>query len=105
MALPCGMAVGSRSWSSKAVTLKLTGMTPGRVVVSGRGVKRVSRTLRGSSPAATLRVPLTKAGRTTLRRKKGAVKLRVSFTPHGAKKAKRMTVTVKRAHRAKTKKR
>jgi len=106
MALPCGMALGSRSWSSKAVTLKLTGMSAGRVVVSGKGVKRTSRKLTGSSPAATLRIPLTKSGRAALRRKKGAVKLRVAFTPQGATKAsKPMTVTVKRSHRAKPKKR
>lgn len=105
MALPCGMALGSRTWTSKAVTLKLTGMSAGRVVVSGRGVKRVTRKLSGSSPAATVRVPLTKAGRAALRRKRGALRLRVAFTPQGAKKAsKPMTVTVKRAHRAKAKK-
>jgi hypothetical protein len=85
----CSLRVISHTVGSKAVTLKIGGLGAGKVKVSGTGVTTTGRTLT-SATVATVTAPLTGAGR-----RHRPTKLRVSFTPSGAKKAKAITASLR----------
>jgi hypothetical protein len=70
------------------------GLGAGKVSVSGRGLKKTSRTLAASS-VATVSLSMSKATRSALAHGRNVrVKLSISFTPKGAKKAKKITKTL-----------
>ena len=67
------------------MVLKVGGLGAGKVTVSGRGIKKTTKTI-AKSTVATITVKRTKA-------RLGKVK--VSFVPAGSKKAKSTTVTLR----------
>jgi len=83
----CVLAV-ARAFTATKVDAKVTGFTgPGRITISGTGVRTTSRTIKTAGvTSATLAVKLTTKGR-QMRRAKQDVRLRVSFLSKGAKKA------------------
>jgi uncharacterized repeat protein (TIGR01451 family) len=76
----------SRTFTSSTVRVRVTGVGPGTVTVSGRGVRTTRRTI-ASGPVVTLTASLTTAGR-RLRRAGHDVPVKVAFLPQGAKAAK-----------------
>ncbi|HWT93397.1 MAG TPA: hypothetical protein VN238_10405, partial [Solirubrobacteraceae bacterium] len=94
MATPCPLKVLGSSHTPSRLRVKVGGLGAGRVVVTGPGLTRTSRTLAGST-VATVSVPLSRAVQRRLAR--GAdvrIAVRTAFTPAGAKKAKAITRTV-----------
>ncbi|MGX6446702.1 hypothetical protein ACVU7I_01320 [Patulibacter sp. S7RM1-6] len=89
----CGIRATVKT-SSTRVQLRVVNIGAGKVKVSGKGVKARTRTIK-SGKAATLTAQLTSA----MRRRVAAgrtvkLRLKVSWTPKGAKKAKTATQTV-----------
>jgi hypothetical protein len=90
----CPLKVMSSSHSASALKLKLGGLGAGKVSVSGTGLKKTTRTL-SAATVATVSAPLTKATKTALAHGHDVrVKVSVSFTAQGAKKAKRTSKTL-----------
>ncbi len=88
---PCRLAVVGRGHGAKTVTLGVSGIGAGRISVSGKGIKRTSRTIK-SSTVAGLRAPMTAATRRTLRRGKDVtVRVTATFRAKGEKQAKKTT--------------
>jgi hypothetical protein len=83
LALPCPLKVLSRQVSGRTVRLRIGGLRPGRLVVSGRGIRTVTRTIR-SQQFLTVNARLTAAGRRAARTRRG-VAVTVRLTPQGAK--------------------
>lgn len=90
----CPLAVLSSTHTSSSLKLKLGGLGAGKVSVSGNGIKKTSRTL-GGSTVATVSAPFNAATKAALAHHRDVrVKVTVSFTPKGAKKAKKTTKTL-----------
>jgi hypothetical protein len=88
MGTPCPLAVRGVGHSRSTVKLRLSGLGAGRVRVSGRGIRTMSRRLTEAT-VATLQPKLRAATKQALARGRDArIIVRVSFTPKGAKKAK-----------------
>jgi hypothetical protein len=85
MVVECPLSL-SRTFTSTAVKVKVSGIGAGTVTVSGTGVKTTKRKI-ASSTIATVTAKLTAKGR-QLRRQGKDVRVKVSFLPKGAKKAK-----------------
>jgi hypothetical protein len=84
---PCRVGVVGSSHTSTRLKLTVGGVGAGKVSVSGKGIVKTSRTLKNAT-TATLQPRLTKASRTALARHRNVkIKVRVAFTPKGAKKA------------------
>jgi hypothetical protein len=94
----CRVKVTKSSSTSKAVTVRLSNLTAGRLSLRGAGVSSASRTLKGAT-AASITAKLTSKARAALRKHKSVrLKLSVSFLPKGEKEAVKVnhTVTVRR---------
>jgi hypothetical protein len=82
----CPLAVASKTFTSKSARVKVTGIGAGTLIVSGTGLKTTKRTIK-TATSATVVAKLTAKGR-QLRKAKRDIRIRVSFRPKGAKKAK-----------------
>jgi hypothetical protein len=82
----CSLAVVSRRFTSSSVGVRVSGIGAGTVTVSGTGIKSTRRTIT-SATSATVTAKLTAKGK-RMRRAKQDVRIKVSFTPKGTKKAK-----------------
>jgi hypothetical protein len=77
----CALKVLSKKVTAKAVTLKVGGLGAGKVTVTGKGIKKTTKTI-SKSTVATI----------TAKRSKGTPgKVTVSFDPAGAAKARKTT--------------
>jgi hypothetical protein len=86
MAVECQLAVASRTFSKTSVKVKVSGLTPGRLTISGPGIKTTRRTIT-TATSATLTAKLTATGK-RLRRAKRDVRIKATLVPKGTKKAK-----------------
>jgi hypothetical protein len=86
MSVQCPLAVMSRTFTKSSVKVKVSGLGAGRLTVSGRGIKTTRRTITAAT-SATVTASLTATGE-RLRRAKRDVRIKASFVPKGAKKAK-----------------
>ena len=86
MAVECPLAVASRTFSKSSVKVKVSGLTPGRLTISGAGIKTTRRTIT-TATSATLTAPLTATGK-RLRHAKRDVRIKATLVPKGSKKAK-----------------
>ncbi len=94
MGTPCTLGITASTHTSTALKLTVGGLGAGKVSVSGNAITKTSRTI-ASATSATLTAKLTRAARTALAHHRNVtVKLTVSFTPKGAKKAKVMHKTL-----------
>jgi hypothetical protein len=103
MSTPCSFGVVGSSRSGNTLNVTVGGIGAGRVAVSGPGLSGTSRTIAGAT-TATLRAKLGSSQRSALARGRDVrVRVKVSFTPTGAKKAKvvRKTITIHGAKKAK----
>ncbi len=82
----CPLAVASKTFTAKSARVKVTGIGAGAVTVSGVGLKTTKRTITAAT-SATVTAKLTAKGR-QLRRAKRDIRIKVSYLPKGAKKAK-----------------
>ena len=82
----CPLAVASKTFTKTSARVKVTGIGAGTVTVSGTGLKTTKRTI-AAATSATVVAKLTAKGR-QLRRAKRDIRIKVSFRPKGAKKAK-----------------
>jgi hypothetical protein len=83
--LACPVKIISKSVGKASVKLKVGGLGAGKVTISGKGIKKTTKTI-AKSTVATITVKRTKA-------RLGSVK--VSFVPKGAKKVKSATATLR----------
>lgn len=95
MKTPCGFRVVSTRVGSTSVSVKVGGLGAGRVTVSGRGVRRTSRTIRAAS-VATVRARLTRVGR-RMRARGRPIRVRASFRARGAKRVRTTRATIRTA--------
>jgi hypothetical protein len=86
MSVECPLAVASRTFSKSSVKVKLSGLSAGRVTISGPGIRTTRRTIT-SATSATLTARLTTTGK-RLRRAKRDVRIKATLVPKGSKKAK-----------------
>ena len=86
MAIECPLAVASRTFSKSSVKVKVSGLSAGKLTISGPGVKTTRRTIT-TATAATVTAKLTATGM-RLRRAGRDVRIKATFVPKGAKKAK-----------------
>lgn len=93
IATPCTMRVLSRSLSTSHLTVRAGGLQRGRLTVSGKGIRRTSRSI-SSAQVATIKPRLSAAGQRAARAGR-QVTARVTFTP-----AAKGTKSVKRTVRA-----
>ena len=82
----CPLAVASKTFTKTSARVKVTGIGAGTVTISGTGLKTTKRTIK-SATSATVTAKLTAKGR-QLRRAKRDIRIKVSYRPKGAKKAK-----------------
>jgi hypothetical protein len=75
----CGVRIVGHKVVGNTAYLTVRTFAAGRISASGANVSRVSRSLKGATKAATLKVPLSSRGRSSRRPLK--VKLRVGFVP------------------------
>jgi hypothetical protein len=81
----CPTKIISKKITPKTVVVKIGGLGAGKVTITGRGIKRTTKTITKAT-VATITVKRTKAR---------LDKVKVSFLPAGAKKAKTATATLK----------
>jgi hypothetical protein len=86
MAIECPVAVASRTFTKTSVKVKVSGLSAGRLTISGPGIKTTRRTIT-TATTATITAKLTTTGK-RLRRAKRDVRIKASFVPKGSKKAK-----------------
>jgi hypothetical protein len=82
----CPLAVASRTFSSKSVKVRISGLAAGKITVTGAGLKTTRRTIK-TATTATVTAKLTSTGK-RLRRAKRDIRVKVTFVPKGSKKAK-----------------
>jgi hypothetical protein len=82
----CPLAVASKTFTTKSARVKVTGIGAGTVTISGAGLKTTRRTITAAT-SATITAKLTAKGR-QLRRAKRDIRIKVSYRPRGAEKAK-----------------
>jgi hypothetical protein len=81
----CPLKIISKSVGKKSVALKVGGLGAGKVTVTGRGIKKTTKSITKSTVATI-----------TAKRTKGTPgRVKVSFIPAGAKKAKTATATLR----------
>jgi hypothetical protein len=83
MAVQCPLAIASRTFAKTSVKVKVSGLAPGRLTLSGPGIKTTRTTT--TAATATVAAQLTATGR-RLRRDRRDVRIKAAFTPNGAKK-------------------
>jgi hypothetical protein len=94
----CPLAVASKTFTSKSARVRVTGIGAGTVTVSGAGLKTTKRTIMAAT-SATITAKLTAKGR-QLRKAKRDIRIKVSYRPTGAKKAKvTYSTTARTAHK------
>jgi hypothetical protein len=94
MSTPCTLGVSKTSHSSKTLNVTVSGLGAGKVAVSGKGLTKKSKTI-SDATVATVAAPISKSMRSSLAHGHNVkVKVKVSFTPKGAKKAKTATKTI-----------
>jgi hypothetical protein len=86
MSVECPLAIASRTFSKTSVKVKVSGLSAGRVTISGAGIKTSRRTIK-TATVATVTAKLTATGK-RLRRAKRDVRIKATFVPKGAKKVK-----------------
>jgi hypothetical protein len=86
MSVECPLAIASRAFTTSSVKVKVSGLGPGRLTISGPGIKTTRRTITAAT-SATVIASLTATGK-RLRRTKRDVRIKATFAPRGAKKAK-----------------
>jgi uncharacterized repeat protein (TIGR01451 family) len=82
----CPLAVVSRTFTSSSIRVRVSGIGAGAVTISGTGIRTTRRTI-SSATSATITARLTAKGK-RMHRAKQDVRVKVSFTPKGTKKAK-----------------
>jgi hypothetical protein len=82
----CPLAVASKTFTKTSARVKVTGIGAGTVTISGTGLKTTRRTIK-TATSATITAKLTARGR-QLRRAKRDIRIKASYRPNGAKKAK-----------------
>jgi hypothetical protein len=82
----CPLAVASKTFTKTSARVKVTGIGTGTVTISGAGLTTTRRTIK-TATSATVTAKLTAKGR-QLRRAKRDIRIKVSYRPKGAKKAK-----------------
>lgn len=95
LAAPCPFRPVSTTLRAREARVRMTGLGAGRVTVSGAAVRTKGRTIKGG-PVATVRAPLSSAGRRAYRAGR-SVRVKVAFRPKGGGKTKTKTVVVKPA--------
>ncbi len=94
MGTPCALSVRGSGHGSSTVKLTVGGVGAGKVVVSGSGVQKLSRTV-AEATVATLQPKLTAAAKRALARGRNVtMRVTVAFTPKGAKKARKVTKAI-----------
>jgi hypothetical protein len=93
----CKLKVAKSSSNRRSVTVRIAGLSAGRLTLRGTGVRKVSRAL-GERAAITVSAPLTPTARGALRRNgRVRVKLAARHEPQAGKaRTVRTTITVKR---------
>ena len=90
----CPLAIVGSSHSATALRVKLGGVGAGKVTISGKGLTKVSRTIR-SATNATIAATMSKSVRSRLAHGRNVkIKVAVSFTPKGARKALKTSKTL-----------
>ncbi len=82
----CPLAVVSRTFSKTSVRVRVSGIGPGRLTVSGPGLQTSRRTI-GSATSAVVTLKLTARGR-KLRKAGRDIRVRAAFVAKGAKSPK-----------------
>jgi hypothetical protein len=85
MTVQCPLAIASRSFTKSSVKVKVSGLGAGKLTIAGPGIKTTRRTITAAT-SATVTAKLTAAGKRA-RRAKQDVRIKASFVPKGAKKA------------------
>jgi hypothetical protein len=81
----CTTKIITKKITAKTVVLTVGGLGAGKIIVSGKGIKKTSKTITNATVATI-----------TAKRTKGRPgKVKVSFTPTGSKKAKTATATLR----------
>jgi hypothetical protein len=86
MSVECPLAVASRTFTKTIVKVKVSGLSAGRLTISGAGITTTRRTITAAT-TATVTAKLTTTGK-RLRRGKRDVRIKATFVPKGAKKTK-----------------
>jgi hypothetical protein len=84
MTVQCPLAVASRTFTKTAVKVKISGLVPGRLSISGLGITTTRRTIT-SATSATITARLTAKGR-QMRRAGRDVRIKASLTTKANKK-------------------
>ncbi|HZE31508.1 MAG TPA: hypothetical protein VE198_08750, partial [Actinoallomurus sp.] len=88
MGTPCGLGVVASGHTASRLKVTVGGLGAGKVSVSGRGLTKTTRTI-ATATTATLTPKLSAAVRSTLAHGRNVkVRVTVSYTPKGTKKAK-----------------
>jgi hypothetical protein len=82
----CPLAIVSRTFTSRSVRVRVSGISAGTITVSGAGVKTTRRTI-ASATSATITAKLTAKGQ-RMHRDKRDVRVKATFTPKNTKKTK-----------------
>jgi hypothetical protein len=94
MATPCSLGIQSSSHTASSLKLVVGGLGAGKITVSGKGLTTTHRTI-ASATVATVQATLSKSAKAALAAHHDVrVKVKVSFLPKGAKKAKIINKTV-----------
>jgi hypothetical protein len=85
MTVQCPLAIASRTFTKTSVRVKVSGLTAGKLTISGPGIKTTHRIIT-TATSTTLTAQLTNTGR-HLRRTKQDVRIKATLQPKGTKKA------------------
>jgi hypothetical protein len=86
MSVECPLAVASRTFTKTSVKVKVSGLSAGKLTISGSGIKTTRRTIT-TATATTVTAQLTATGK-RLRHAKRDVRIKATLVPNGTKKAK-----------------
>jgi hypothetical protein len=86
MSVQCPLAVASRTFTKSSVKVKVSGLSPGRLTISGAGITTTRRTITAAT-TAVVTAKLTATGR-RLRHAKRDVRIKATLTPKNTKKTK-----------------
>jgi hypothetical protein len=86
MTVECPLAIASRTFTTNDVKVKISGLSAGRLTISGPGIATTRRTI-STVTTATITAKLSATGK-RLRHAKRDVRIKASFVPKGARKAK-----------------
>ncbi len=86
MTVECPLAIASRTFTPNTVRVKVSGLSPGRLTLSGPGIHTTHQAIT-TATSTTITARLTSAGK-RLRHAKRDVRIKATLLPKGAKKAK-----------------